>query len=191
MELGRFQKTLEIGLAHGGSALTLASAHRDLGHVASNQHVAIDPFQHTYLKGAGIVALERAGLIGFVKHMSELSQTLLPAMLRTGEKVGMIYIDGSHSFDDAFIDFYFCDRLLEVDGYLVFDDCADYRVRKVTRFVERNYSFAYKEVRLEELLTLSNPLRLKAARMLGRNQIRVFQRTSENLREWDSPLKSF
>lgn len=191
MESGRFTRTLEIGLAHAGSALSLAGMHREQGREAEAQHIAIDPFQHDFLKSAGLTALERAGLRSYVKHINQRSQIALPDMLKEGLKFGLIYIDGSHCFDDVFVDFYYCDRLLESPGFLVFDDCADYRVRKVTRFIRRNYAMAYAEVPLEELFVQEHPLRLRIARLLGRNQVRVFQRISERYREWDSPLRTF
>lgn len=191
MELGGFDRTLEIGLAHGASAMTITSMHKELGHPPTQQHVAIDPYQNGYLKGAGLAAMARADLSAYLEHVQELSQTTLPRMFTEGRKFGLIYIDGSHSFDDAFVDFYFSDALLAEGGYIVFDDCGDVRVRKVTRFVQRNYSIAYKEVLLPTLLQLINPLRHQTARYLGKNQVQIFQRVTSKRREWDSPLVPF
>lgn len=191
METGRFGRTLEVGLAHGGSALTLAAAHRDLGHPPQSQHTAVDPFQNGFLKGVGLAGLARGGLSSYVEHVSEFSQLALPAFAREGRRYGLIYIDGSHSFDDVFVDFYFCDQLLDPGGFIVFDDCGDKRVRKVTRFVTRNYAQAYTEVGIDDLFVLSQPARLRLARVLGRNQTRVFQRMNADRRTWDSPLRPF
>lgn len=191
MEWGAFPRTMEIGLAQGGSALTLASLHREQGRPPEGQHVAIDPLQRDIFQDAGLWALERDGLSAYVQHISECSQTALPAMWKETRKFDLIYIDGNHSFDDVFVDFYFCDRLLETQGVLVFDDCADPRVRKVTQFICRNYAEAYKEVKLEELFVQDRPLRLRLARLLGRNQVRVFQRYSDTYRKWNSPLVAF
>src|SRR6186713_1068728 len=40
-------RTLEVGLGFGGSALTIAATHRELGHPAAHQHTILDPFQAT------------------------------------------------------------------------------------------------------------------------------------------------
>ena len=38
-------RTLEVGLAFGASTLVFCTEHERLGHVAAQQHVAIDPYQ--------------------------------------------------------------------------------------------------------------------------------------------------
>src|SRR5687767_15047736 len=42
------QRTLEIGLAFGGSALLLTACHQDAGRQPAGQHTAVDPYQGTY-----------------------------------------------------------------------------------------------------------------------------------------------
>ena len=54
------------------------------------------------------------------------------------------FIDGWHTFDYTFIDFFYIDRILDVGGVVVFDDTNDYlAVRKVVRYAltHRAYSF--------------------------------------------------
>ena len=59
-------------------------------------------------------------------------------MIRDGLKFQLIYIDGSHRFEDVFCDFYFVRYLLAVGGYVMFDDSSDSEVAKVVRFVRKN-----------------------------------------------------
>src|SRR5262245_8815121 len=59
-------RTLEVGLSFGGSALVICASHRQLGRSSEAQHIALDPFQVTVWDSCGLVALERAGLMGYL-----------------------------------------------------------------------------------------------------------------------------
>ncbi len=61
MNAHRFRKTLEIGMAFGGSALTFAEIHRVQSESSPSSHVAIDPFQSTVWDGVGSLRLRRPG----------------------------------------------------------------------------------------------------------------------------------
>lgn len=53
-------RTLEIGLAVGGSCLVFTQTRKDLGAIPERQHVAIDPFQRSnWIDEAGLLAIER------------------------------------------------------------------------------------------------------------------------------------
>ena len=186
----RPQTTLETGLSFGGSALTIAATHRDLGHVAARQHVAIDPFQATVWDDAGVVALERNGLIEYVEVRREPSATVLAAMAAAGRTCDLIYVDGSHLFEDVFVDAYFGFRLLSETGIIVFDDCTNDHVARVLRFVETNWSALAAEVDLDSYRTDVSLGRRLAGR-LGFVQLRAFRRTAPFPREWDSALRDF
>src|SRR5205807_2029661 len=54
-------RTLEVGLAMGGSALVFCACHQRAGVDPTRQHVAIDPFQNSDLDGCGLMSVERAG----------------------------------------------------------------------------------------------------------------------------------
>lgn len=55
----RPNKTLEVGLAFGGSALTIAACHRELGHSDPGCHTAIDLAQGSYWDNVAVSALQR------------------------------------------------------------------------------------------------------------------------------------
>jgi predicted O-methyltransferase YrrM len=101
-------RTLEIGLGAGASALLFASYHQEAGHLPQS-HVAIDPYQlsRTAFNSAGLRELEEAGLASFVSHHNGLSSLELPKLIDEGAVFDLIYIDGSHLFEDVFVDAYF------------------------------------------------------------------------------------
>jgi hypothetical protein len=106
------KRTLEIGMAFGGSALLFTGSHRDSGAAPSCQHTAVDPFQTTYWDDAGLSAIERVGLAGYLDLREQLSSLELPIMLQQGALFDMAYVDGSHMFEDVFVDFYFVRQMM-------------------------------------------------------------------------------
>lgn len=46
----------------------------------------------------------------------------LDKLLQQNKKYGLIYIDGSHEFNEVLNDFYLSDKLIEDNGTIVFDD---------------------------------------------------------------------
>ena len=91
------KRTLEIGLGYGGSAMVFAASHRQCGKQPLAQHTAIDPFRNDW-SDKPLIALEEAGLRGFLDFRPEFSSVALPALVREGEKFELIFIDGSHFF---------------------------------------------------------------------------------------------
>jgi cephalosporin hydroxylase len=187
----RPQTTLEIGLSFGGSALTIAASHRDLKRPAARQHVAIDPFQATVWDDAGVLALERNSLIGYVEVCRQPSATALAAMVAEGRTFDLIYVDGSHLFEDVFVDAYFGFRLLSDTGILLFDDCTNTHVAKVLRFIETNWAELAAEVDLGPYRAGGASLRRRLAGRLGFVQLRAFRRTAPFSREWDAEFRDF
>ena len=186
----RPSRTLEIGLSFGGSALAIAASHRDLQQPAERQHVAIDPFQSTVWDDCGREVLERAGLGGYVDVREAPSSTALPALLAE-RPFELIYIDGSHLFEDVFVDAYFCARLLSDDGVMLFDDCTDPHVAKALKFLTTNWQGVVAEVDLSPHRPDGQSMRYKIAKQLGKTQLRAFRRSAPLPREWDAPFHDF
>ena len=184
--------SMEIGMAFGGSCLLLAGMYRQSGQTPTAQHVAIDPFQTNHWDWLGIEAVERAGLSAYVELREELSSLVLPKMVARKEKFDLIYVDGSHLFEDVFIDAYYCFRLASPNGIILFDDSRNVHVKKVLRFIRRNMGALFAEVDLGPFRPdQGRPLRYKTARALGQIQITGFRRIGLDAREWDAPLADF
>jgi predicted O-methyltransferase YrrM len=184
------ERTLEIGMAFGGSALTFAASHRDLERVPHGQHTAIDHAQNSYWDDAGRENLEGAGLAEYVEVIEQYSAFALPQLISEERKYDLIYVDGSHQFEDVLVDFVFCHELLNVGGMILFDDSTDSQVAKVLRFIESNYDEIY---RPEPLLrgTQKERLKRRLARLLHKNQLTAYRKLRNGRQNWGKPLKKF
>jgi hypothetical protein len=184
-------RTLEVGLGFGGSALTIAATHRELGHAPARQHTLLDPFQARDWDNAALAAIARAGLDGYIDFRPQYSSIALAVLADQGAAFDLIYVDGSHVFEDVFIDAYFGFRMLNRGGVMVFDDCTIDHVAKVLSFVNANWDSWTEELDMSGHRADGGSLKYQAARRLGKVQLRAFTRTGDDARAWDVPLKRF
>lgn len=169
------RRTIEVGLAAGGSALTFAASHRDLGLAPARQHVAIDPYQRLW-HHLGKTLIARAGLSGFVEVVEEPSCLALPAKMQAGETFQLAYIDGSHAYHEALLEFYYARHLLDIGGIVVFDDCAKADVRAALRTIRKRF-VSVKEFDLSPFMP--KPISHRVARATGHAQCIAFQKISD------------
>jgi predicted O-methyltransferase YrrM len=132
--------SLEVGLAFGISALFLCE---ELQKVGAQRHIVIDPFQSSAFGNVGVENLRRAGFSELVEFHEGPSHLELPRLLSRGERIDFAFIDGSHAFDCAFLDFFYIDRLLRVGGIVAFDDANWPGVRKVVRYIMTNRPYSH------------------------------------------------
>ncbi len=123
--------SLEIGLAYGVSTLFICEALQALPH--RSVHVVLDPFQHGKWRGLGLNNVVEAGFRDLVEFHEERSEIFLPRMVAEGRRVDLAFIDGLHRFDQAFVEFYYINRLLRPGGVVLFDDAARASVKRVVR----------------------------------------------------------
>jgi predicted O-methyltransferase YrrM len=128
------ERTIEVGLALGMSALFLCQAIVPRG----GRHVAIDPFQTDSWNGAGLRTLRDAGVEGHVEVIQEESQLALPRLISEGREFDLAFIDGDHRFEGVFLDLYFMTRLVRPGGLVVVDDMWMPAVRTAVAYVEKN-----------------------------------------------------
>jgi predicted O-methyltransferase YrrM len=186
----RCERTLEVGLSFGGSALAIAATHRELHGAAVRQHTAIDPFQESLWDNSGVMALSRAGLSGYVEFRAKLSSVALAELVDEGRTFDLIYVDGSHRFDDVFVDAYFGLRLLSPNGVIFFDDSSTPDVAKVLRYVSTNWGSWTAEIDLVPYRSGGSSLMYRLGRWMGRVQLRAFRRTGGQ-HAWNAPLRPF
>jgi predicted O-methyltransferase YrrM len=128
------EQTIEVGLALGMSALFLCQAVMGSG----GRHVAIDPFQQSSWSGAGLMALEEAGVRDRVEFIEQESQLALPRLVSEGRSFDLAFVDGDHRFESALLDLYFMTRLVRPEGLIVMDDTWMPSIRTVVAYAERN-----------------------------------------------------
>jgi predicted O-methyltransferase YrrM len=128
------ERTIEVGLALGMSALFLCQAVLARG----GSHVAIDPFQDSSWDGAGLLTLEDAGVREHVEVIEEESQLALPRLVAEGRTFDLAFIDGDHRFESALMDLYFMTRLVRPEGLIVMDDTWMPSIRTAVAYAERN-----------------------------------------------------
>lgn len=126
------RRTLEVGL--GWAVATLFICDGLLENGGEVTHVAADPYQRASPKyeGAGLRALEEAGVRDLVEFYEEESQLLLPRLVTEGRRFDLAFVDGSHRFERVFLDLVYCGRL--VNGGIVFVD--DVQLPEVQRAID-------------------------------------------------------
>lgn len=184
----RPQNTLEVGLAYGASALAFLASLRDVNE-AEFRHVAIDPFQSKDWRGTALHAIAEEGFSEHFEHYEEESCTALARLYREKARFDIIYVDGSHLFEDVFLDFYFAARLLNIGGVILFDDCTDKHVKKVVRFIDANYAMILQRYSLEDFIRKS--LLKRMANRLGYSQLVAYSKLAEPPRSWNTPMVGF
>jgi hypothetical protein len=70
-------------------------------------HLAIDPFQESSWGGAGLMALEEAGVRDHVEVIEEESQLALPRLVSEGRSFDTAFVVGDHRFESALMDLCF------------------------------------------------------------------------------------
>jgi Methyltransferase domain len=116
----------------------------------------------------------------------------LPKLVSEGQQIDLVYIDGSHLFEDVFVDFYFVSRLLSDGGVLLFDDCSDPHVRKILRFIQTNCMKSLVPYDLSAYrMDQGKSMRYMLGGLIGRRQLLAFQKIGHPERAWDSVFVDF
>jgi predicted O-methyltransferase YrrM len=137
--------SVEVGLAFGVSTLYICDAMSEVG---GQKHIVCDPDQFGGIgdgfHGIGLKNLRDAGYDSLVEFHPISSHILLPKLERQGTRVQFAFIDGWHTFDYTFVEFFYIDRILDVGGVVVFDDTKNYyAIRKVVRYALTHRAYSY------------------------------------------------
>ncbi|MGB4837360.1 MAG: class I SAM-dependent methyltransferase [Saprospiraceae bacterium] len=126
--------TIEIGLAHGVSALVFCQALSETG-IKNPIHYAVDPNQLTTYGSAALYAVEKAGYGNILKLCSGPSHMELPKLIEKSVILDCAFIDGWHTFDYTLMDFFLIDKMLKSGGYVAFHDGYGRAKQKVVDFI--------------------------------------------------------
>ena len=133
-------QTLEVGLAQGASTLHFLTA---LKFIRKGRHTAIDPLQSGF-SDVGLSEMSRLGLDNRLRFFRERSDIVLPKLRENNETFQVCLIDGDHRFDAVFVDFYMIDKVLDIGGFIIFDEAGTGPTEKVISFIKnnlKNYEF--------------------------------------------------
>jgi predicted O-methyltransferase YrrM len=170
--------TLEIGLANGASALAILASLKEFS-AETYQHTSIDPFQKDFWKSTGLCSVQSAGLQDHFRFVGYLSCQALPRLLEAGDRFDLIYVDGSHSYSNVFVDYYYGVRLLKKNGVILFDDCTTRDVAEVIRFITQRQKHVLLKVNLNPFRNSNRSWKSKLGNALGRSQIRAFEKLKD------------
>jgi len=133
--------SLEIGVAFGISSMFICEVLQELGAL---KHICIDVGPLTKKGseepdryGLGLLNLERCGYGKLIEAHELPSEIALPELLRRGQKVDFVFVDGWHTFDHCLLDFFYANRLLNVGGAIVLHDTDGPAVKKMVRYACR------------------------------------------------------
>lgn len=156
-------RTMEIGCAYGFSTLYFLAA------ISSNPaatHTAIDPWETHAWHGIAVANARAVGMDKSFRLIEEKSFLAVPRLIRDKNEYDVIFIDGSHRFDDTLVEFALCALACKMGGYIVLDDMWMPSTRKAVSFVRRNR---------RDFSEIATPVLNLAA----------FQRVAEDKRNWD------
>ncbi len=136
--------TIEIGLAHGMSALHICEALLVNGNPDA-RHTVLDPYQASF-KNAGLRALEEAGVMPMIEFHPGESQIVLPRFVGEGRQFDLAFVDGSHLFDRVFLDLIYLGRAVRPAGIVFVDDYQAPAVARAVSFCLTNLGWAREEV---------------------------------------------
>lgn len=131
------QKSFETGVANGISTLAITQAIA----LTNGHHYGIDPYQFTYHKGTALNLLAEHDLLDYFTLCEGSTHLEAPKLLSKHDEFDFAFIDGMHTFDYKFIDFFYADKLLKAGGLLVFHDSLLPSVKKIFRFIKKNKKY--------------------------------------------------
>ena len=154
--------TLEIGLAYGYSTVYFLASIRvnGVGH-----HTAVDPFQSDW-HGIGRRQAQNLGMTDSFRCIEEKSVSALVHFADRRETFEVIFIDGMHRFDDAFVDFTLSAELCPMGGCVILDDMWMPSIRRAAAFIRSNR---------QDFEEIKTPV----------SNIAAFRRISEDKRDWN------
>lgn len=132
--------TLEVGFGYGFSATVICEAAERSAH--ERKHIVIDPHQTKYWHGEGLSNVTAAGHHDSIEFHEAPSYEVLPQLLKSGVQVDFAFIDGWHTFDFVFVDFFFVDRMLRPGAVVAFDDADWPSIRPVLRYIVTNLDYS-------------------------------------------------
>jgi predicted O-methyltransferase YrrM len=129
------QDALEVGFATGSTAAYM------LHGLGTGKLTSIDYDQNQYER-EGEKLVKALGFAARHRLIEDNSIRVLPELSASGARFGLVFLDGWKTFDHMWVDTFYCARMLNRGGYIVFDDARMPAVRKCISILRRYYQFA-------------------------------------------------
>jgi predicted O-methyltransferase YrrM len=129
------QNALEVGFATGSTAAYM------LHGLGSGQLTSVDYDQNQYER-EGVRLVSSLGFAARHRLIEDNSIRALPALQASGARFGLVFLDGWKTFDHMWVDTFYCARMLNRGGFIVFDDARMPAVRKCISLLQAYYRFA-------------------------------------------------
>ena len=149
-------KSIEVGLAYGISTLFILEKHHE-NKSTPKSHIVIEPFPWG---GVAEHNIEKENLSELAEIKYKKSHDVLPQLYYDSCRIQFAYIDTTKLFDVVLQDFYFIDKMLDVNGVVILDDCGGSwpGVQRVARFI--NSLPHYKVLKAHNKIVMSRKRRL-------------------------------
>jgi len=108
-------------------------------------HSVVDPFQQDW-KDIGLYNIDKAGFSGNVTFYRKFSDQVLPTLYHENRRIQFAYIDSTKVFDVLMTDVYFINKILDINGILVLDDCGFPGIRVLVRFLSQHPGYTVHKV---------------------------------------------
>lgn len=175
-----FAHCLEVGFYTGSTALFMAAAIAEDGHVTS---MSIDD-EATVAAGLALVA--EAGFTDKHTYIAGDSTRVLPAMRADGKAFDFVYMDGWKTLDHLTLEVFLVNEMLKTGGVIVFDDANMPSVRNVIRLMKRYYG--YEEIRYADY---NQDGRLRLFKVLTTRSLhRPYRALTKRVATQDQPAKT-
>jgi len=108
--------------------------HRQLGS-SKGAHIVIEP--DNYWGTAAMHNIEKEGLASYLQVCKDYSDKILTQFFNENYRIQYAYVDTTKQFDVVLQDFYFINKILDLGGVIIMDDCGGNwpGIQRVVRFI--------------------------------------------------------
>lgn len=161
-DLVKPNRSLEVGFAYGISTLFILEKHCQ-NNSADQCHIVIEP--DDYWGPAAVHNIKKEGLLKYLEIKKGYSDKVLASLFLQNYRIQYAYVDTTKRFDIVMQDFYLIDKMLDVGGIVILDDCGGGwpGIQRVARYVNTLPHYELIGKHNENKQTLKRSLILSAA----------------------------
>jgi predicted O-methyltransferase YrrM len=132
----KLKNCLELGLSYGIYAFYILTTNKTVK-LTSIDNTQKDSNFSDYL---GLKLIKELNLDNRHKFIEELSYIALPKLLIEKNIYDFIFIDSWYNYENIYNNFFYIDKLLNINGIILIDNSTDSDVKKFIKYIEKKYS---------------------------------------------------